>query len=56
MLMNATSKLLTRIILQRAKHAIANILRNNQAEFRISRSCIDHIQLRIILDEVNIEK
>ena len=47
-----TSKVLTRIMLDRMKAALDQKLRQNQAGFRAKRSCVDHIAtLRIIVEQ-----
>ena len=51
-LLNVTSKILTRIILERLKKPLDEILRENQAGFRAKRSCSDHIvTLRNIIEQ-----
>ena len=53
-LLSLTSKIFTRIILQRLTGAIDNLLRQEQAGFRKGRSCIDHIfTLRQILEQTH---
>lgn len=51
-LLSLTSKIFSRIILQRTTTAVDTILRQEQAGFRKGRSCIDHIfVLRQILEQ-----
>jgi len=51
-LLSIPSKVLTRILLERLKTAVNDILRDEQAGFRAGRSCIDQIAtLRIILEQ-----
>ena len=51
-LLSVTSKILTRILLERLKTALDKTLRENQAGFRAKRSCSDHIvTLRIIIEQ-----
>lgn len=51
-LLNVTSKVMTKIMLERMKGEIDRILRPNQAGFRGNKACTDHIStLRIILEQ-----
>ena len=51
-LLTTTSKVLSRIILNRIKHALDKTLREEQAGFRQNRSCVDQIAtLRIIVEQ-----
>jgi hypothetical protein len=51
-LLNTSSKLLTRIMLERMKMEIYKKLRESQAGFRAKRSCTNHIAtLRIIIEQ-----
>ena len=53
-LLSLTSKIFTRIILQRLSTAVDETLRQEQAGFRKGRSCIDHIfTLRQILEQTH---
>ena len=53
-LLSLTSKIFTRIILQRLTKAVDERLRQEQAGFRKGRSCIDHIfTLRQILEQTH---
>ena len=53
-LLSLTSKIFTRIILQRISEALDQILRQEQAGFRKGRSCVDHIfTLRQILEQTH---
>ena len=52
MFLSISSKVLTRVILNRMKVAVDEALRDEQAGFRKDRSCIDHIAtLRIIVEQ-----
>ena len=52
MLLSIPSKVLTRVILNRMKVAVDEVLRDEQAGFRKDRSCIDQIAtLRIIVEQ-----
>ncbi|CAH8865513.1 unnamed protein product [Trichobilharzia szidati] len=52
MLLSIPSKILSRIILERIKHALDEKLRPEQAGFRRNKSCIDQIAtLRIIIEQ-----
>ena len=54
MLLPVTSKVLSRIILDRLNDAVELLLRKEQAGFRKGRSCADHIfTLRQILEQSN---
>ena len=51
-LLSVTSKILTRIMLERLKKSLDKVLRKNQAGFRARRSCTDHIvTLRNIIEQ-----
>uniref|UniRef100_A0A0B7BK31 Uncharacterized protein n=1 Tax=Arion vulgaris TaxID=1028688 RepID=A0A0B7BK31_9EUPU len=53
-LLSLTSKIFSRVILQRMKVALDNKIRIEQAGFRKGRSCIDHIfALRQIVEQSN---
>ena len=52
MLLSVPGKVLNRIILERLKNEVDNILRDHQAGFRQDRGCIDQIAtLRIIVEQ-----
>ena len=52
MLLSIPSKVLTRVMLNRIKVAVDEVLRDELAEFRKDRSCIDQIAtLRIIVEQ-----
>ena len=51
-MLDVTSKILTRVMLERIKKKLDQVLRTNQAGFRARRSCNDHIiTLRNIIEQ-----
>ena len=54
-LLSLPSKVLTRIILERTKHAVNECPRDEQAGFRCGRSCTDQITVLCVIIEQSLE-